>query len=513
MTRTIRGLHPLALTATISSLSLLSGLTTSVQGASYASGVSINSTTVNFTLNEPADTVAISVNGGPLTFLDGSTKGLKTFNLGSASDTFSITVLKNDSVGYTIPTGNMIVAAPSGLSQDTLEAGFRLLSNDTDLLVRFNSPRGITVATNPNSPLFGTTYISNSLAATTTTGTIRTLGDGLYALKADQSDAFGYGNAAKPTGFESGANSNNSPFRLSMGPDNNVYVADWSDAYGGVYQMNPNLTASTQILANIGGPASLPAGQNHGSISAVHVSASASGLTVYTIDEDLTSAQFGGGSTTDTNSIWQYDIGASPLPYDGTPTKFSSALLRDPGVTNDLERGPDGKFYLAQFRANGFESGIRVLSPDGSTILFDSETESQLLTGNPSAIDIFRNVQAIAVSPDQKYIAVIMNNSDVAIIPLLDGIPLLADRMIVNTGTDVNSGRDIAFDAAGNIHYVSSGQGLYRVISPGGFTAMQTSWDGTAFSFATVPEPSSALLIGMGGLLLARRRRFSKEPR
>lgn len=507
MMRTFRGLHPLALRTIFAGLSLLSGVTTTVQSAPYASGVSIENTTVNFTLNEPADTVGISINGGPFTFLDGSTKGLKTFNLGSASDTFAITVLKNDLVGYTIPTGNIIPIAPNGLSQDTTEVGFRLISTDTDLLVRFNSPRGISVANNPNSPQFGTTYISNSAAATTTTGTIRTLDDGLYALKADQSDAFGYGDVAKKTGFETGANSNNSPFRLTVGPDNNVYVADWSDGYGGVYQMNPNLTSTTQVLLGVGGPSPLPGGQTHGSVSAVQVSSSASGLTVYTIDEDLTSSQFGAGSTTDFNSLWRYDIGTETLPYGGTPTKLSSALLNIGGVVNDMDRGADGKFYLSQFRLNGREGGIIVLADDGVTVLFDSLAESRLLLNDPVAIDIFRNVQAVALSLDQTFLAAMLNNSDVAILPLINGIPQLANRMVVNTGTDVASGRDISIDAAGNIHYVSSGQGLYRVLSPGGFTAMTTSWNGTAFSFSTVPEPSSALLIGMSGLLLAHRRR------
>src|SRR4051794_3935492 len=63
--------------------------------APYASGISFSSpTTVNFTLSEPADLLSVSINGGPAFTLDGSTSGLKTFNLGSASDKFSITAVK-----------------------------------------------------------------------------------------------------------------------------------------------------------------------------------------------------------------------------------------------------------------------------------------------------------------------------------------------------------------------------------------------------------------------------------
>jgi hypothetical protein len=97
------------------------------------------------------------------------------------------------------------------------------------------------------------------------------------------------------------------------------------------------------------------------------------------------------------------------------------------------------------------------------------------------------------------------------VIPLVAGIPDLANRLIVDTGTDVISGRDIAFDAAGNIHYVSSGQALYRVLSPGGQTLAVTSWNGNSFSFQMfVPEPASGMLIAWGmaavGLVLRRRR-------
>jgi hypothetical protein len=117
-------------------------------------------------------------------------------------------------------------------------------------------------------------------------------------------------------------------------------------------------------------------------------------------------------------------------------------------------------------------------------------------------------VQGIAVSADQSYLAVILNNSDVAVVPLVDGLPDIANRLLIDTGTDINSGRDIAFDAANNIHYVSSGQAAYRVLSPGGEMASMLSWDGSAFAFTTaVPEPAALGALGLGAVALAGRRR------
>jgi len=459
---------------------------------------------VNFTLNEPADSLFVRINGGAPIFLDGTTKGLKNFTLNSASDTFAITATKNDPIGYTIPTGAIIPITTNGLGEPTAASGYNPISNHANTLVKFNSPRGVTVATDPRNPQFGTTYISNS-AAGTTGG--RTLGDGLYALRADQSDAFGFGDTARPTGFE-GTPSTSSPFRLQAAADGNVYIADFSDANGGVYRMSGTLTNGTQVLAGIGGPTALPAGQNHGSTTAVFVSGSAGGnVTLHTLDEDLTSAQFGGATTTDRNSVWRYDIGASSLPFSGTPTKVNAAQVLVPAATSDMEIGTNGKFYLAQNRAAGNEAGIVVLNSDGTTA-FDSLSASRALLGNPSATDIFRNILGIAVSLDGRFLAAVLNISDVVVVPLdANGIPDIANRLLVDTPNDINSGRDIAFDAAGNIHYVSSGQALYRVLAPGGFTSDTTSWNGSAFSFVAVPEPGAALLFASASLMIFSRRR------
>ena len=71
-------------------------------------------------------------------------------------------------------------------------------------------------------------------------------------------------------------------------------------------------------------------------------------------------------------------------------------------VWND--RSDDGKQYVC--RVYNFHTGTRRilprpiydLSPDGSTVLYDSLTASRALLGNPTAVDIIRNVQGMDVS-------------------------------------------------------------------------------------------------------------------
>jgi hypothetical protein len=211
---------------------------------------------------------------------------------------------------------------------------------------------------------------------------------------------------------------------------------------------------------------------------------------MYGVDEDINSAHFGGTVQNDRNSVWRWDIGGTP-PTTGstvTPTRIGGGLIGDfpaGGILIDMERGADGKFYLSQNRSAGNQVGIQVLDAAGAEV-FNSLTKTREILGNPAAVDIFTNVFGIAVSPDQKWLAAMINVGDVAVIPLVDGIPDIANRMVVNTDPNVISGRDIAFDAAGNIHYVSSGQGRYRVLGPGGHTQATTSFNGTTFDFDIV---------------------------
>ena len=150
-----------------------------------------------------------------------------------------------------------------------------------------------------------------------------------------------------------------------------------------------------------------------------------------------------------------------------------------------MTRGPDGKFYLMQDRSAGNQPGILVFDSTGTSLLYNSLQDSKTLLGDPNAVDILTGAGAMDVSPDGKYLAVLLIDNDIAILPLVNGIPQLANRTIVDGGTNGGNGRDISFDAADNLYYVSSGQGMYRVLSPGGHTTTTLTWNGTTYSFSS----------------------------
>src|SRR5436190_3191737 len=245
----------LALAAAVS-LTLSS---TWVHATPYASGVTVTGgTSVSFILNEPADVLKYSINGGNFTNLDGTTKGTKSFTIPNGA-TFSIVADKTAATGFLIPTGGITspnaagcAAASSctGLSLDSPASGFNLVSDDASTFSRYNSPRGVSVNQNPNTPYFGNVYVTNSAAGAVLGSdpnavpprlppgpnnvplAPRTLtGEGLYAVHADESDAFGNGDAAvNPINVDTfpafSTASANSPYRLTVAPNGRLFVTD-----------------------------------------------------------------------------------------------------------------------------------------------------------------------------------------------------------------------------------------------------------------------------------------------
>jgi len=195
-----------------------------------------------------------------------------------------------------------------------------------------------------------------------------------------------------------------------------------------------------------------------------------------------------------------------------------------------LARGSvDGRFYYMQTRngdtpgaGGNNQAGLYVVDGTTGATLFDSLARSQEMAGgDANAIDLIQRVNAVAVSPDNKYVAFIQVGTtaphavgnDLVIVPLtatigtVTGLPDLSNIIRITDAfpDDTANGRDLNFDAAGNLYALTSGDGMMRVLSPGGTSQWITAWDGTNYSFS-VPEPGALALFGFGGLALLKRR-------
>ncbi len=439
----------------------------------YASGVINSNQIIYFTLNESADSVTVVFDSAISTNLGALPKGTHSFSLGS-SDTYAITVTKVSGPGYLAGVTNQISA-------------------DTNILMRFVNQRGVSVNKNPASPYFGRVYVSVSQIGTNAASG-RVLSDGIYVLNADQTSALGQGNNGLTGGinFTNPPSNAESPHRVTVGADDNLYIADWSDTSGSVYVTDPNVASGTNVLGGPTGsqfPILTNSGKIHGSIPAVYTEGSLakSNLTVWVIDEDL---QTNRDSTnkTELNSLWRWSIGSKPLPATNPPVKVGSGpLIAFASQLADFTRGPDGKWYFLQRRANAGTTGLFVRSSDNLTTLWNSLTESRKLLNNTNAADLLLEISAVDISPDGKYLAVLKrDDNSIIILPLTGGVPNITNRIVMPVSATTPSGRDLAFDAAGNLYSVSDGQGLLRIYSPGGTTVATTFWNGN-FTVSSPP--------------------------
>ena len=445
-------------------------LSPSASGTPYATSLTNDAGLISFRLNESADNVKIMSSSGAVTNdLGALAAGLHSFNLG-ISGVFQVVAFKVSQPGFITPV------SPN-------RGAVLQISTDNNL-VRFNNPRSVAVNTDPASPYFGRVYISNM----STTNAPRNLGDGIYMLNADLSDAVGQGDTALTGGLDFSVSTSASPYRLAVGQDNNLYMSDFSDAQGSVYVTDPNVGTGTgqNVLGGpVGGPFPVTATRIHGSITGVSVEGSlANGnLTVYVVDEDYQTDP-ATSTANQRNSLWRHDIGGSLPGPANPPTRLGlhpNSFLRTVGnQTMDLARGTNGYFYVSNNRSAGNEPGLWVYDSGGTNLLWSSFAATRTLPGLASSADIIRAVGGHDVSRNGDFVAVInFETNGITVMPLIDGLPDITNRLVFQGFSSTPQGRDLAFDRAGNIYAISQGNGLLRVFSPGGTATTITGSDGS----------------------------------
>lgn len=455
-------------------------MTPSAHAVPYATSLTNSAGIISFRLNESADSVKILADGGAtVNDLGPLPAGLHTITMNVVGG-FQVSVFKASPVGFTAPVSPNL--------------GATLQISDDGVTTRFREPRGIAVNTDPASPYFGRVYVShgsNGVVAAAGTLPGRTLTEGVFLMNADLSDAVGQGDNGRTAGIgfvpAGTAGDGVSPYRISIGADGNLYIADWSDAAGTLWVTDPDVSEGSgqNVLGGpTGGPFPLTDARIHGSIAAAVVEGSlANGdLTVYVIDEDLQNDR---ASTTRSmqNTLWRHDIGGTLPGAEILPTRIGTATpwINFASQTMDLSRGPNGNFYVNDYRSGGTDrGGLYVIAPDGSE-LWNSLAASRQLLGSSTAADLLRATGGGAVSPRGDFAAVInVETNGITVVPLIEGIPDLENRLVLaGFNTVASQGRDVAFDLAGNLYAISSSAQLLRVFSPGGTTTAITGSDGT----------------------------------
>ncbi len=447
----------------------------------YASGLNkTGDKTLSYVLNENASagvSVQVWETGGGVVY----SENLGSQNKGAHSWTWNGTGGKGGK-SYTVK----VVASSSGYSAWTKTSTDGGLTN-------FFAPKGVAVNQNQNSQYFGRVYVSNGAAGTST----RATQDGIYMLNADLSDAIGQGNTAKAGGMTWSTATANTPYRIEVGPDNKVYVCGYGDAQSGLWMADADFSSAKAVLDNTGANGS---GLNatHGSISGFVVEGTGASRKIYTMDEDF-GASIG--------NILYYNIGNSSV-FTGAPSgklyDDTAAGDRIANANDDIIHAKDGTWWVSQVRtgnAGDTLMSLMQISADGKSVLWSSVSK---LAADASTDPLRR---AIGIGYDSLHDLIAVTTYDSGKVLLFNATSkTIVSTLTPSTTTSVSTG-DVTFDAAGNVYVVDAFNHQLWTYSPSGANSYTTqSW----FSFTNpVPEPASivALLVGLPGLYLVRRRK------
>ncbi|MBN1851723.1 MAG: PEP-CTERM sorting domain-containing protein [Pirellulales bacterium] len=441
----------------------------STSATPYASGIQLNGVNSSFILNQGGANVSVVYDGGATVVPMGM--------LAAGTHTFDATLGSSWEIVCTS-------SAPAGWTQ---------ISDDNLTQSKYYSPRGVAVNQNSASASFGRIYVSEGLGGAVSAGG-RTTTDGLYVMGSDQSDMLGQGDTAASGTIDWTTGGSNSPYKISIGPDDSIYLTDWSDAHSGLWRAPADLSGTwPNVLANNNRAASGLC-DNHGSIPAVWVEGTGDGTQVYTLDEDFALP----GTT---GSVLRYDVGTA-TDYNGQPveqTQDGTNIILN--MRADVVRDADGSWWIAQYRfteSAGAPSLTRFL--DGGTApIYNSGADDNLplLYNTYGNIDIHNELDLLILGARSSSGVYVIDIQDPANPALLDTIPQTDYVM------------DVAFDIAGNVYVVSNSTETLRIWSPGGNWIATTGSDGS-FTLA-VPEPSTIWLLVLSGLaLIWFRRRVSR---
>jgi hypothetical protein len=423
------------LTRLIAGAALLS-FGSSAMAVSYASGVSKTGDDVSFILNQNALSVQAILDGGAATLNLGTTAGQIDFNMAGYSS-YQIKVSSYQAPGWK-----------------------KYIPNGTDR--NFYTPLGVAIDKNPASANFGKVFVSNATSATTTAG--RNTPEGIYALRAD-GVASGFGTAGVTWGGTLG------PFKSTVGPDGNLYIADLSNDLA--YEVNPNLTTSTPLID----ASNKSTGQY---VNSIYVSGSqATGnRRIYLINGNINSTRKG---------LISYNLGAnSAANPDAKGTVVLGSTLWYGYYPYDVARDSGGNWYVNTYRSTANQAPPIIKFDSAGNKIWEAP---QAYAGGPYGIDIDENAGLVAYAAYDNGYVYIFDMETGAFIESFDA------------GT---RGRELAFDAAGNLVVVDSSIEYATFWSPGGYFETTFGSDGT---FIVVPEPTTFSLVILGGALLALRRR------
>jgi len=393
---------------------------------------------ITYRLNEAATSVSIEIYlqsdpGTTVKTIAGTTtKGLNTVQWdgtkdgggNAASGTYSYKITAADTTGHS--------------SWEQID------DSDTNALLSFYTPRGISINKNQDSSRFGTVYVSESNFGTARPGHAaeRTTTTGVYLLTNDLTDL-----GHKTGGVDWAAVGSSAPLKSCLDADDHLYVIDFTNDEA--YEFNADLSVATKIIS----AANKTVGQY---CSGIYVEGTQAGgdRKLYVVN-----SHYGDGR----RGLIQYDLGSAATPT-GTGTQYIGPSLWT-YYPYDVARDSNGDWYMHSYRATAGQEFPLAKINDGTPPLNTAAWAAATSYVYSRGIDINEDA-GIAVYASYSNGGVYIFNIDTG--AYIEEIAI--------------GGRsyDLAFDAAGNLYVPNTSNEVLRVFSPGdGSNSFVTDYYGT----------------------------------
>lgn len=385
----------------------------------------------------------------------------------------------------TVPFYGADLPAPGNYTVSVIANGVNVSATDyfevstpDDSNLNFTNANGIDINRVPGGVHHGLIYVAEGAAGTIGT---RSTQEGVYVLKSDLSPMYTTPRAANADIGTLGpwAASVNSPFRVHVAPDEQVYITDASDPHSALFVATADVTNVQPVFAYPAPPGGSRAGSGlvknsggtsiYGSTSSVWVEGTGSTRTVFTTDEDLSPA----------NSLWKRTIPAGATATAVAPTLVASLT----GATwiQDFVRDSLGNSYVVSTtkddaRKFGSAGSLMATLPPNSTGYYGI------------SIDEPRDYLFLSTMDGRVFRATTAFNESEAVIEGL-GSPV----------------RDVATDAEGWVYALDGGnQRLRAFAGPGDYTiAGGTAVAQTTLEVTPDPLPGDIAPVGPTGIYIS----------
>ncbi|MCF7826361.1 MAG: hypothetical protein K9N29_06895, partial [Candidatus Marinimicrobia bacterium] len=443
----------------VAALTLILGFATTSYANIYATNLEVSATVIttgttnstvdiSFLLNEDSDSgVDVKIYSGAALV---RTISLATATKGANTVTWDGT----DAGGATLPDGDYTFEVTAS---DDGTATWTKISDDLKTVMY--SPKGVAINRNLESPKFGTVYISNGVAGTSSNAGATYNGDGLIMFNAAQ-DELGFSNGGQTWA------SSNAPNKSSIGEDDRVYVTEYGLDEIFVFDAEISPASAFRLLDADNKVADQWVQGNW-------VTGSGADRAIYTADGNYAVGQ----------GILKYTIGLDDTLLAGNYGELAVERPNNGYYQRDVEVDSQGNIYFCQMRADPNQAYPLLKYPPytGTTLTLDDTLWTVPMT--------YSGAQGIALDEANNRIAWGSYYSGTVYIH-----NATTGALLETIATGQSRTQDLAFDAAGNLYTIDNGSEYWHVWSaPDGANEFTTPGLAT-ITIETPAEPSTIFI-------------------